>query len=160
MAEQLELYSQSSGKELEETMSLTPRQREVLQLFAEGHSARKVAQVFNISVRTAKNHKAHIMNILGANSTVEFMRCALRLGAYLELVGSKVPCRSESDPVVAVEADGRRTELVICVEAITCEKIYVHSGAEVLHTQATGNAMLGDRGELALDISNSGDTIR
>lgn len=80
MAEQLELYSQSSGKELEETMSLTPRQREVLQLFAEGHSARKVAEVLNISVRTAENHKAHIMSILGASSTAELIRCALRLG--------------------------------------------------------------------------------
>jgi DNA-binding NarL/FixJ family response regulator len=80
MAEQLEFYSHSSSKELEETMSLTPRQREVLQLFAEGHSARKVAEVLNISVRTAENHKAHIMSILGASSTAELIRCALRLG--------------------------------------------------------------------------------
>jgi DNA-binding NarL/FixJ family response regulator len=80
MAEQLELYSHSSSKELEETVSLTPRQREVLQLFAEGHSARKVAEVLNISVRTAENHKAHIMSILGASSTAELIRCALRLG--------------------------------------------------------------------------------
>jgi DNA-binding NarL/FixJ family response regulator len=80
MAEQLELYSQNSSKELEESISLTPRQREVLQLFAEGLSARKVAEVLNISVRTAENHKAHIMSILGASSTAELIRCALRLG--------------------------------------------------------------------------------
>ena len=80
MQEQLELYSQNSSKELEESISLTPRQREVLQLFAEGLSARKVAEVLNISVRTAENHKAHIMSILGANSTAELIRCALRLG--------------------------------------------------------------------------------
>jgi DNA-binding CsgD family transcriptional regulator len=51
-----------------------------LQLFAEGLSARKVAEVLNISVRTAENHKAHIMSILGASSTAELIRCALRLG--------------------------------------------------------------------------------
>lgn len=80
MAEQLDAYAQGANKELEESLSLTPRQREVLQLFAEGHSAREVAEVLHISVRTAENHKAHIMSILGANSTAELIRCALRLG--------------------------------------------------------------------------------
>lgn len=80
MAEQLDTYSQGGSKELDDSRSLTPRQREVLQLFAEGHSAREVAEILHISVRTAENHKAHIMSILGANSTAELIRCALRLG--------------------------------------------------------------------------------
>lgn len=80
MAEQLEAFSQVGNKELDDSRSLTPRQREVLQLFAEGHSAREVAEILHISVRTAENHKAHIMSILGANSTAELIRCALRLG--------------------------------------------------------------------------------
>lgn len=80
IAEQLKTFTQGANKELEESPSLTPRQREVLQLFAEGNSARKVAEILNISVRTAENHKAHIMSILGANSTAELIRCALRLG--------------------------------------------------------------------------------
>lgn len=79
MAAQLQAFAQGGNAELE-TRNLTPRQREVLQLFAEGHSAREVAEILHISVRTAENHKAHIMSILGANSTAELIRCALRLG--------------------------------------------------------------------------------
>lgn len=80
MVKQLEIYSQNSSDDVMDTVTLTPRQREVLQLFAEGHSAREVAEILHISVRTAENHKAHIMNILGTNSTAELIRCALRLG--------------------------------------------------------------------------------
>jgi DNA-binding NarL/FixJ family response regulator len=65
----------SSGEVL-----LTPRQREVLQLFAEGHSAKQVAKVLQISVRTAENHKAHIMQLLGATSTADLVQCAIRHG--------------------------------------------------------------------------------
>jgi DNA-binding NarL/FixJ family response regulator len=80
MSEQLAAYAQGSSKELDDSRSLTPRQREVLQLFAEGHSVREVAEILHISVRTAENHKAHIMSILGASSIAELIRCALRLG--------------------------------------------------------------------------------
>jgi DNA-binding NarL/FixJ family response regulator len=59
---------------------LTPRQREVLQLFAEGHSAKEVAKLLHISVRTAENHKANIMQILGAASTAELVQFAIRHG--------------------------------------------------------------------------------
>ena len=61
-------------------MLLTPRQREVLQLFAEGHSAKEVAKLLQISVRTAENHKAHIMQLLGATSTADLVQCAIRHG--------------------------------------------------------------------------------
>ncbi len=59
---------------------LTPRQREVLQLFAEGHSAKEVAKVLHISVRTAEGHKAQIMGLLGASSTADLVQCAIRHG--------------------------------------------------------------------------------
>ena len=59
---------------------LTPRQREVLQLFAEGHSAKEVAKLLQISVRTAENHKAHITQLLGATSTADLVQCAIRHG--------------------------------------------------------------------------------
>lgn len=59
---------------------LTPRQREVLQLFAEGHSAKIVAGRLQISVRTAENHKAQIMRLLGATSTADLVKCAIRHG--------------------------------------------------------------------------------
>jgi DNA-binding CsgD family transcriptional regulator len=72
----LDAYAQGGSKELDDSRSLTPRQREALQLFAEGHSAREVAEILHISVRTAENHKAHIMSILGASSIAELIRCA------------------------------------------------------------------------------------
>jgi len=64
----------------DEISLLTPRQREVLQLFAEGYSARDVAKSLNISSRTAENHKAQIMLTLGVNSTADLIRCAIRHG--------------------------------------------------------------------------------
>jgi len=61
-------------------VSLTRRQREVLQLFAEGQSAKEVASVLRISKRTAENHKAQIMRLLGATSTADLVQCAIRHG--------------------------------------------------------------------------------
>jgi len=59
---------------------LTPRQQEVLQLVAEGRSAKQVAGVLGISVRTAEAHKAHILEALGLHTTAELVRYALRNG--------------------------------------------------------------------------------
>jgi DNA-binding NarL/FixJ family response regulator len=59
---------------------LTDRQREVLQLFAEGHSAKEAARMLHLSVRTAEKHKAQIMRSLGAESTADLVLCAIRLG--------------------------------------------------------------------------------
>jgi DNA-binding NarL/FixJ family response regulator len=61
-------------------VSLTRRQREVLQLFAEGHSAKQVAKILHISVWTAEGHKAQIMSLLAAHSTAELVQCAIRYG--------------------------------------------------------------------------------
>ena len=60
--------------------SLTPRQREVLQLFAEGQSAREVAAILHISNRTAENHKARIMDVLSLTSTSDLVQYAIRHG--------------------------------------------------------------------------------
>jgi len=57
---------------------LTPRQREVLQLFAEGRSAKEVAGSLHISTRTAENHKARIMKLLGLSTTADLVEYALR----------------------------------------------------------------------------------
>ena len=64
----------------EDGMLLTPRQREVLQLFAEGRSAKEVASALHISVRTAENHKARIMTLLGVSTTADLVQCAIRHG--------------------------------------------------------------------------------
>ncbi len=57
---------------------LTARQREVLQLFAEGRSAKEVAAVLNISARTAEFHKSNIMKVLGIHTVAELTLYAVR----------------------------------------------------------------------------------
>ena len=59
---------------------LTARQREVLQLFAEGRSAKEVAAVLKISIRTAEAHKARILEILELRTTAELVQYAIRNG--------------------------------------------------------------------------------
>lgn len=56
---------------------LTMRQREVLQLIAQGSSAKDVANRLNISVRTAEFHRAAIMQRLGLHSTAQMTRYAI-----------------------------------------------------------------------------------
>lgn len=58
--------------------SLTARQREVLQLVAEGKSAKEIASLLHISVRTAEFHKASIMDHLGLHTTAELAVYAAR----------------------------------------------------------------------------------
>jgi DNA-binding NarL/FixJ family response regulator len=56
---------------------LTARQREVLQLVAEGRSAKQIATELNISPKTVEFHKAAIMDRLGVRSTAELTRYAM-----------------------------------------------------------------------------------
>lgn len=59
---------------------LTPRQREILQLVAEGKSNKEIAALLSISIKTVDFHKAAIMDELGIRSTAELTRYALRQG--------------------------------------------------------------------------------
>ena len=56
---------------------LTVRQREVLQLVAEGHSAKEIGSILHISSKTAEFHKATIMKKLNLPSTAQLTRYAL-----------------------------------------------------------------------------------
>jgi DNA-binding NarL/FixJ family response regulator len=58
---------------------LTARQREVLQLIAEGRTMKEVASILNISPRTAESHKYEIMQVLGVQTTAELIQYAIRL---------------------------------------------------------------------------------
>jgi DNA-binding NarL/FixJ family response regulator len=60
--------------------NLTPRQREVLQLVAEGRSAKEIATILCISRRTAEFHKARLMDTLGVQNTAELIQYAIRTG--------------------------------------------------------------------------------
>ncbi len=60
--------------------SLTPRQREVLQLVAEGKSTKEIALALNISTKTVEFHRNSLMNELGMRTTAELTRYALSRG--------------------------------------------------------------------------------
>jgi DNA-binding NarL/FixJ family response regulator len=57
---------------------LTPREREILQLLAEGKSNKEVAGLLRISVNTAEAHRANIMLKLGVHSLAELVHYAIR----------------------------------------------------------------------------------
>jgi|DewCreStandDraft_5_1066085.scaffolds.fasta_scaffold00055_56 DNA-binding NarL/FixJ family response regulator len=59
---------------------LTPREREILQLVAEGHPNQSIAEKLFLSVKTVEAHKAHIMAKLGAQRTTDLIRYAIRKG--------------------------------------------------------------------------------
>jgi DNA-binding NarL/FixJ family response regulator len=76
----LTVLLEAQGKASEEKSELTARQREILQLFAEGKTAKEVASLLNISTRTAEGHKYEIMEALGAKTSAELVQHAIRLG--------------------------------------------------------------------------------
>jgi DNA-binding NarL/FixJ family response regulator len=59
---------------------LTPREHEVLQLIAEGCSNKEVSTKLGISIKTAENHRHHIMEKLGAHNAADLTREAFNLG--------------------------------------------------------------------------------
>ena len=59
---------------------LTPRQRDVLQLFAKGRATKEIADILQISERTVEFHKYHIMNAFNAHSPAELVLLALKHG--------------------------------------------------------------------------------
>jgi len=59
---------------------VTPRQREILQLLAEGRSAKEVADALSISARTVEFHKYQIMDAHGLQSSAELIHFAIKHG--------------------------------------------------------------------------------
>jgi len=66
--------------EIDSVMSLTPRQREILQLLVTGRSAKEIAADLAISARTVEFHKYQIMETNGLRTTAELIRFALKSG--------------------------------------------------------------------------------
>lgn len=59
---------------------LTPRERQVLQLVAEGNSTKKAAKLLSISLKTAESHRYRIMKKLNIHDVVGLVRHAVQLG--------------------------------------------------------------------------------
>jgi len=82
----LEKVSRPGQPEIQNAlMDLTPRQREVLQLVAEGKSTKEVADLLCVSVKTVEFHKARIMEQLDLHSTPALIKFAIAEG----LVGAE-----------------------------------------------------------------------
>lgn len=60
--------------------NLTDRERQVLQLVAEGNTTKGIAAILNISVKTAESHRTRIMQKLGIHETASLVRYAIRRG--------------------------------------------------------------------------------
>lgn len=61
-------------------MQLTPRQREVLQLLAEGKNPKDIACLLNVSVKTVEFHKMRLMEQLDLHSTLALAKFAIAEG--------------------------------------------------------------------------------
>ena len=59
-------------------MTLTPAERRIVQLLAEGKSNKEVANAHNISVKTVETHRANIMRKLGMRSMSDLVHYAVR----------------------------------------------------------------------------------
>jgi DNA-binding NarL/FixJ family response regulator len=62
------------------TQALSSREREVLQLTAEGRSMKEIGVALNVSVKTVETHRRQIMTKLGVNSVAEMTKYAIREG--------------------------------------------------------------------------------
>jgi len=66
--------------EVEPYGELTPREREILKLIAEGHSSREIAELLVISIKTVNGHRSKIMGKLDLHNRTELIKYALRKG--------------------------------------------------------------------------------
>lgn len=69
-----------SGKKTDEFSRLTKREREILQLIAEGYTSKEIAKDLYISRKTVENHRANIMNKLDIHDTAGLVRYAIKIG--------------------------------------------------------------------------------
>jgi DNA-binding NarL/FixJ family response regulator len=67
-------------KELTTLERLTPRQREVLQLVAEGHTSKGIARKLDISTRSAETYRSELMKVLDIHDVASLTRYAVRVG--------------------------------------------------------------------------------
>jgi DNA-binding NarL/FixJ family response regulator len=78
VAKSLEQNYIRDPKSLERRRHLSDRQREVLQMLAEGRSMKEIADILEISLRTVRFHKYRIMEELGVKTTAQLVQYALK----------------------------------------------------------------------------------
>lgn len=80
---------------------LTPREREVLQLMAEGQSTKEIAYRLKLSTKTIETHRRQIMMKLELYSVAELTKCAIREGLTTINIGMLPPLPHPAPPVAA-----------------------------------------------------------
>ncbi len=80
VGELMQGYKEGTYLQKEHMTKLTPRQKEVLQLLAEGHSAKKIAGILYISHRTVEFHKYTMMEKLNLKTNAELIQYAIKHG--------------------------------------------------------------------------------
>jgi DNA-binding NarL/FixJ family response regulator len=78
--EVLDAMKQAPERSNDPAAFLTPRQREVLQLLAEGQSAKEIASALSISTRTVEFHKYQMMETLNLHTNAELIHFAIKQG--------------------------------------------------------------------------------
>lgn len=73
-------YKSATAGERSISTELTPRQRDVLKLIAEGRSTKQIAEVMNISAKTVETHRALLMNRLNIHDVAGLVRYAIKMG--------------------------------------------------------------------------------
>jgi DNA-binding NarL/FixJ family response regulator len=76
----IEDYRKRTGENQGPLDLLTPRQREILQLIAEGRSTKDIADVLQVSVKTVETHRAQLMERLDIHDVAGLVRYAIRTG--------------------------------------------------------------------------------
>jgi DNA-binding NarL/FixJ family response regulator len=75
----LDGYLRTSGNSAPaEAMALSPRERHIVQLLAEGNNNKEVARNLNLSVKTVETHRSNIMRKMGFRSLADLVRYAIR----------------------------------------------------------------------------------
>jgi DNA-binding NarL/FixJ family response regulator len=70
----------TAGQGADPVAAITPRQREILELLAEGKSAKEIASALGLSARTVEDHKYRLMESLDIDNSAELIRFAIRHG--------------------------------------------------------------------------------
>jgi DNA-binding NarL/FixJ family response regulator len=73
-------YQEGSSPEKDLFKKISPRQREILQLLAEGKSGKEIASILNISARTVEFHKYRMMEQLHIKTSAELVQYAVKHG--------------------------------------------------------------------------------
>jgi DNA-binding NarL/FixJ family response regulator len=79
----VEDYRRRKDEALDPLEQLTPRQREVLQLIAEGHTTRDIAWILGVSVKTVESHRRSLMDRLDVHDVAGLTRYAVGIGLVM-----------------------------------------------------------------------------